>query len=59
MFIMYIIMFIHFTLVKKQEKKPLLKQLTSILSKFERAVLTHVGRDDTEMAVCQQTFFVL
>ena len=26
--------------------------------KFERAVLTHVGRDISEMPVCQQCFFV-
>ena len=28
------------------------------LAKFERAVLTHVGRNGSVMAVCQQSFFV-
>ena len=29
-----------------------------LAKKFERAVLTHVGRDGSEIAVCLQSFFV-
>ena len=42
--------------------KYLLRAVTGyehLAKKFERAGLTHVGRDGLEMAVCLQSFFVV